>query len=209
MMPRSALGFATGALSCFALAGGAAADTREWGVRGRVEGRSAAVQLGSGLEPTRAASLGGAVELSYGVSFESALTLHLGADALGEVRSPVSAMPQEDGPRALVGEAMRAHGAVGWFYTPSDALTPLLHVQAGATRTSVDARYFQVRTLEGQRRLPPRLNDAARWSPLFSAATGVQWRSSDQRAWAVALEVQWVEAAEVGLSVSWATFGYL
>jgi hypothetical protein len=46
-------------------------------------------------------------------------------------------------------------------------------------------------------------------SPLVRASVGLQWRYADQSAWALAVDTQWVEAAEVGFSVSWATFGYL
>jgi hypothetical protein len=209
MMPRSALGFAAGALASFAAVRGAGADTAEWGVRGLIGVRSAAVQLGAGLEPTRAPAVGGAAELSYGVSFCSALTLQIGAEALGEVRAFVAGDRQDDGRRALVGHATRAGGVVGWLFTPSDALTPWFHLQLGVARDAITARSYQLQTLEGDRRVPPRLPNSVRLSPLVRASVGLQWRYADQSAWALAVDTQWVEAAEVGFSVSWATFGYL
>lgn len=177
----------------------AAADTGEGSLRPFVEVRRGPLAL-PGAEPATDTLLGGGLVAGYGLTFPLTLTVRYGFDVSAERRVT-------DGARREEWRQRRHVALAGLAWAPSDELTPVLGVEAGAAVRSLTGRRLRVgadararHTGEGSR---VDVVPAARVSAAF------EWRFLDF--WSVAAGVfgEYTDAPGYGASLVVAAYSYL
>ena len=190
-------------MGCLALSGRRAwADTGEISVRCGPEVRRTSAEAAG--RDTTAWLGGGGCLLGLGLSPALTATTRYAFGLGGELRVPGD-LPKQ----SQIFHLTRHDLVAGIAWAPSDAVTPVVVASAGATRAAQTGRQWRLDTPDGERRVPPSLEDRTEWHALVRLDALLEWRFRDFWSFSGGLFGEWAEAPGVGALVMLAGYRYL
>ncbi len=156
-----------------------------WGaIRGGQEGE----QLGTG------------VSLAYGLSFQLSLSLRYAWTQSGSQNLNLNDLERERWSES------NQSALLGFIWAASDEWTPLLSLEAGGRRQSIEGELLR-RGDQGERKLG--ILEETEWLPLLRMALKLEWRFLDAWSLAPGLSLSYSDGLSYGASLSCAAYLYL